>query len=231
MRQGLSGFNVKRKGDTVIKSTTGEESSLRLFHDAFKQRNSAGNINPLAAVPIKKMERTKESFSFEMPYMGIDLRASYLNPEQLKTLKLALNSYFYRRQESVVSGLNDLIIEEVKRIKDFVREIHGADESDLILFSDFMCPKNYYPKGYCHGDLGLRNMFLVSKKIYVSDFTRSFIESPLIDLIALEFSSNGIEQKEKQQIFKEIKSKFDENFLEQYDMIKKVKELQWKYRA
>lgn len=229
MRQGLSGFKVERFGNDVLKSTDGIESSIILKRDIKKQINSIGKLFPIASVPVMDIESGEAFFKCRMPYMGIDLKESFLNKRQLSILENSLSLSLKNRSNSVEHGLNDILISEVKRISYFVKEIYGPDEFLKINQKDFLCDKDYYIKGYCHGDLGFRNMFLVADKVYATDFTHSFVESPLVDIVMIERCLDGICQ-DKIDLIKNIKKDFS-GFQKQMDAILKVKELQWRYRA
>lgn len=234
MKQGLSGFNVRREGDLVIKSTSGEESIKKLKHDMHKQIDSIGKIHPIASVPVKKIDVKvvdgHPTFIAEMSYMGIDLGSCKLNSDQIELVKYRIKESLEGRIKGFSWGLNKKITDEVIRIKHFVREIYGQDEADRIIIEDYICKFDVYKCGYAHGDLGFRNLFLIGKTVYATDFTKSFIDCPLVDVVTLEASAESM-GNDKKKIVDYVKLFISEPWHDQYEAIKKVKQLQWKYRA
>lgn len=229
MRQGLSGFNVKKNGDHVIKSTVGYDSSARLKIDIKKQINSIGKMYPIASVPIISVESDCDFFNCKMPYMGIDLKDAVLNKKQLSILEKSISLSLKNRCLKIEKGFNEILLAEVRRISNFVKEIYGQYESLKIIESDYLCESDKYIRGYCHGDLGFRNLFMINETVYASDFTDSFIESPLVDIVMLNKTKDGL-CLDKLKIVENINREFKE-FRTQIIALEKIKALKWKYRA
>lgn len=230
MRQGMSGNLVYRSGDLILKKTTGKESVARIRRDVTKQINSIGRIYPIASVPINKVECDEENFVCEMPDMGVDLGERYLTYEEVKIVRDQISKSLFYRKTQLRNGLNEILTEEIKRISSFVKEIYGVDEFNKVVdeFKEFKCESDMYLHGYCHGDLGLRNLFLVGKRVYATDFTHSFIQSPLVDVIMLKRSlcNDSKEHDILKQIYKDYSI-----YSKQMEAILKVKKLCWKYKA
>lgn len=230
LKQGFSGFNVGMKDGIVVKQTTGVKSSQILKHDILKQIRSIGKLYPIASVPILKVEYDKSFFKCEMPFMGFDLRDQDLSDSQIEIVKQQIIQSLKNRSSKITYGFNSIILKELNRILGVLIESGLEAEADQIEKESYRCSSDYYIQGYCHGDLGLANMFLVGGRVYANDFTRSFIDSPLVDIVMLKQSKPMKIYERKQKMIDEIESEFYQ-FKDQMDLILKIKQLGWKYRA
>lgn len=233
IKQGKSGFKVSLLDNKfVVKSTSGKESSIKLLRDALKQisfEDKFQNINVAKIFDLKYCGEFGQDASFLMDYLGEDL--GFSNHIDLNYLEKELKQNLLFRCESANFGLNNILSQEVERIKSFVREIHGQEESEKIKLKDYLCNKDSYLHGSCHGDFGLRNMYFNKQCIYISDFTHSFIDSPLLDVVMLKISGQDVMNEEKKKMVDSIYNSYKKDYGQQMIAILKVKTLAWDYRC
>lgn len=230
IKQGQSGFKVEfvDSGHHVLKSTSGIDSNIKLLRDALKQISFEQKFHNFEVVKIFDLNYSGQKSFYKMVNHGIDLCSKEIDLEYLeKSIEVSL----LNRCDSAKFGLNNILNDEVTRIKNFVREIHGIEEANKIKISEYLCNKDHYISGLCHGDFGLRNMYFDNQRLYISDFTHSFIESPLMDVITLKLSiDNKSVSLDKKKMVDSIYNNY-KDYSQQMSAILKVKELAWFYRC
>ena len=87
---------------------------------------------------------------------------------------------FRNRSKNMRCGFKTSIKKELLRFKNSKYKTKILDKLDT-------CP-DCYPSGYYHGDMGFANMIIEDGRIYMIDFSDSFIDSPLVDIASMFLS-------------------------------------------
>lgn len=182
IHKGLSGFGFKDCGDQLIKWTTGKESKLVLMESCQAQmiERRLMKLYPLHTVPVYSKKEDGESFEFSMPKLDFPSGFTFkYNPREIRSL---IRQSFENRSWEPKAGFKSIVRKELAKYP--LSDLKLMAEAALEYCSDI------YPHGYAHGDMGFANMLVDDKKIqiYMIDFTKSFIQSPLIDLATMELS-------------------------------------------
>lgn len=218
MHKGLSGFGLRVTSDQITKWTKGVESSPILEASCMAQMRESfeRKLNPFETVEIYSFKRGLGEFSFSMPKLPY---ASGFTTDNKELVRQAVLGYFKRKPRSIISGFKKVIIQELNKFEDSPsrREI-----IDLLK----ICSDEYVMGPY-HGDLGFANM-LVDKKVYLIDFTHSFIHSPFIDVVMMGLSLGSEYTKPWHvDLHKEVVKLFRGYDL-QIEIIKRTKQLGFK---
>lgn len=197
MKQGFSGFCVLKEGDKVIKWTQGSESYPKLKFSYQKQLEEIINqkLTYLKAVPIIAVTSKENLFSFTMPF--INGKTGYETDRPLLFIH-KIEKHFKCRLErmEIGYGFKEICNTELNRLINILdaKKINAEKQINIIK-AQINNVADYYPKGYCHGDLGLANLIHYAEKVFVIDFENSFIDSPLVDLVTYGLSITLTDKK------------------------------------
>lgn len=222
---GLSGYGLKKHRGVVRKWTTGEESSLALRSDFLKQLKElmCNSLAPIKTVDIIGYMHDGDKFYFDMPYIEAD--SVFTSKGDLKKEKDLIRQSLSNRSKEEMSGFRALVKSEIKILLTQIPESERYVGENIIKNLD-RCPDTY-PIGYCHGDFGFANMLTVNGQIFMLDFTKSFIKTPLMDIATMDLSLSGDKADDRHHdIVKTVRNDFKHN-RSQIDVLKKVKMLSW----
>lgn len=224
MKQGYSGCCVIKEGNKVIKWTRGRDSSKLLRESALMQihEQEIGKLYPIKPVKIESVIDNGDFYSFQMPF--IDLPTGF-DIKEVEPLRSAIMESLYNRCSKNEEGFRDICNAYLKRT---VRKLKTKSHATSALFLVYKIEKLInqapfiYPFGYCHGGFGFANMF-VGEDVHITDFTESFIYSPLMDIVTLEASIKYSDAKNPNcvKIAKDVMAEFKRFSLE-IEIIKKL---------
>lgn len=251
IHKGLSGFGIKHEtvhGKKFIKKwTRGPQAVLSLGFSHQKQNEAMINrpLWPIHAVPVHDdyleggsfvygigsqlagflADGDKDpKFSFRMPFIDYPSGFTVTGYHRI-TMQMKINESFRHRCGNVAEGFKSIVRAKLIPVPD-------SDFKTVVLGKLSFCP-DFYPYGYAHGDFGFANMFIGGDDImYITDFTESFIYSPLMDLVTMELSLfSDMCKPFHKEIYRSAKRENFYQFREQADILRMVKVLQYGIHA
>lgn len=229
--QGLSGFAVEQIGNRVKKWTMGPEATIRLRESCTLQVNESmqRRLHPIMTLPVLKTESDENSFSFEMPFVPYDSGFT-MSEDLIQNVINNIRTSLKRRVKNEKPNFQIECIEELARI---IGEMTETDKQDvcgeiLKLKVKISGASRFYPHGYAHGDFGPANMLVNHKgEIYMIDFNKSFIYTPLMDVATLLLgmrSEGRCEWHDELEVL--VMSDF-EAYRKQIDILMRLKMFSW----
>lgn len=215
--KGLSGSAVEIKGDHVLKWTCGHQSAPKLYNSIVLQRSFQGELLPIRPAKIISVKNSDDYVSIEMPYYP-DTAFTRFNPVIAEQIGQSL---FNRLDGAVVrTGFSSIIAHQVLKCRD--------SQLKKEFLSGFDSEPDKFPSGFCHGDFGFSNMMVKEDKVFMIDYTPSFIYTPLIDIATMETSLFAdFATKKHAELVASLRLKYRE-WLPQIDILRKVKILSFK---
>lgn len=184
IHSGLSGFGIKLRGQVVCKWTRGSESSKKLRASYEKQVEciSSKKLSPIIACDAYGyIGRSDDEFYFDMPFM--DYPSGFTVRENLGSVKSQIRKSLVFRSFNSRPGFHSIVRKELLKYPNSKEKVETIRLLDLC--------SDIYPHGYAHGDFGFANMLVKDGQIHMIDFTETFIDSPLIDVVMLGLSLNS----------------------------------------
>lgn len=181
IHKGLSGFGLHLQGGIVTKWTSGHESTPLLKYSCEKQLKEIeeNKLGPIKTVDIYSTSEGFDNFEFSMPHM--ECPTGFTDFDNRLLIREQIRKSLYSRSNDIRSGFKKIIRRELDKIEESVIKLDCLRLLELC--------SDYYPYGYAHGDFGFANMLIEDGVIHMIDFTKAFINSPLLDIATLRLST------------------------------------------
>lgn len=226
---GVSGCKVIRVGDKVHKIGSFHHKGRELVEGMELQNNS--HINPFKTVKIEP-KREGDNLILIMDY--IDLESGYtLKDSEKDNFTKVLHQYFENRfKESKKSFWFHQKVRE--KVAEIYTNLSAKRLDDLVYLTDLILDRLkhsllQYPMGDCHGDFGFANMFVSETDCYLIDFTKRFIDSPLIDLATMARATDmafGVRTQYHIDLVNDLLKKYEEHS-EQIKLLRLLEIVSW----
>ena len=235
MKQGFSEYCVHKEGCFVIKWTKGKEAVQGLRADTYKNIHEIeyNQLYPFKPVNVLSVIEEPEFYSVKMPYLAD--KTVYELPAEPIDLFSTYKESISNRIKMMNPGFKTIALGHLSKLVDRLKKKPNPEQALFLVYKiETLIKKcnDLYPFGYCHGDLGLANIFHVGDKFIVIDFTDTFIHSPLMDLASIVMSNEQADEKIKWHKPFEIKliNEFKE-FTDQIEILKKLRYFEYLINA
>lgn len=210
--EGHSGFGLHLENGIVTKWTVGSESSQILMASYDLQSQCGERIPGVKALDCFGAVSLENEFSFQMPHL--DVESGFTTREHISEI---LKKCVLSRHIETRTGFNNAVLKELNKF--------DVPELKSLVVDKLRDETDIYPAGFCHGDLGFANMLVQDGQIYLIDFTPSFVQSPLVDIVTMEMSLPSYRTKKwHRDLVADLKTKTD-SFKEHRDIIRMTKVL------
>lgn len=190
--KGLSGDSVHLINNSIVKKSRNYKERLRLSFNKQVYAYESYHFSPFKVCrPLEYREGEADSFFMEF-IDGQSLWDKDLNSRDREIIE----KYFSKEWED--TGRDFLILVE------WIVSRFPCSKMTVELLDHLKLTPSVYPRGLCHGDMGLANIISKDNELYLIDFTDSLINTPLMDAACLVSTLLMSDSKEKKDFGNDI---------------------------